>query len=105
MTAPDHWAAISLLGKVSNWTEQRLIGVTVVAGFGHILLSVILALAGFTLIFSAYISALTAQLIGALMLATGLYVIFNALYSTHHKKVRMPKVAKKALSGIQGTML
>ncbi len=88
MASPDHWATISVLGKTSNWTEQRLLGVTAIAGLGHILLSMILgiALASFAIIFSVYVSRLTTQIIGSVMLAIGLYIILIAFRPRQNKE-------------------
>ena len=42
MSAPDHWATLIILGRVSKWNRTRLIGVGVMTAVGHVALSVLL---------------------------------------------------------------
>lgn len=42
MSAPDHWATLIILGRVSKWNRTRLMGVGVMTALGHVGLSVLL---------------------------------------------------------------
>jgi nickel/cobalt exporter len=42
MSAPDHWATLIILGRVSKWNRTRLMGVGVMTAAGHVALSVLL---------------------------------------------------------------
>jgi nickel/cobalt exporter len=42
MSAPDHWATLIILGRVSKWNRTRLMGVGVMTAVGHVALSVLL---------------------------------------------------------------
>ena len=45
MSAPDHWATLIILGRVSKWNRTRLMGVGVMTAVGHVALSVLLGFA------------------------------------------------------------
>ena len=42
MSAPDHWATLIILGRVSKWNRTRLVGVGIMTAVGHVALSVLL---------------------------------------------------------------
>lgn len=42
MSAPDHWATLIILGRVSKWNRTRLMGVGIMTAVGHVALSVLL---------------------------------------------------------------
>jgi hypothetical protein len=44
--APDHWVPFVALAKGSRWRLRRLAFVTTLAGFGHVLSSLLLGLLG-----------------------------------------------------------
>jgi len=74
MSAPDHWATLVALGRVSNWTRSRLLGVGVMTAVGHVGLSVILgfAILGLGSPFSQQISFYVTEAVGLAMLVGGL---------------------------------
>jgi nickel/cobalt transporter (NicO) family protein len=45
MSAPDHWATLIILARVSKWNRTRLMGVGVMTAVGHVALSVLLGFA------------------------------------------------------------
>ncbi len=75
MSAPDHWATLIMLGRISNWNRSRLLGVGAMTAVGHVLLSVALgfAIVGVGLEFSQQASSYIAEFIGAAMLVGGMY--------------------------------
>jgi nickel/cobalt exporter len=83
MSAPDHWATLVILGRASHWTRVKLLGVSLIAGIGHVLLSILIGLAvvGVGFFFSTIISAYLTKAIGALMIAGGLFVGVKSLIS------------------------
>jgi nickel/cobalt exporter len=44
--APDHWAPFAALARARRWSAWRTTGVTVLCGFGHVTVSVLLGLIG-----------------------------------------------------------
>ncbi len=87
MSAPDHWATLIVLGRISKWSRTRLVGVSVAAAFGHVVLSVAL---GFTLValglaFSRSISIDIAEITGGLMVIGGLSYGIKTLASSLKK--------------------
>ncbi len=41
---PSHWLAFALVGRAQRWTIRRTLTVTALAGFGHVLLTILLGL-------------------------------------------------------------
>ncbi len=74
MSAPDHWATLIALGRISKWSRSRLIEVGAMTAVGHVVLSVALgfAILGLGLVFSEQVSVYVADAIGLAMLAGGL---------------------------------
>ncbi len=81
MAAPDHWVTIVILGRASNWTRRKLIGVALVAGGGHVVLSVLLGFAVIVIgiVFSSLVSRYFTLAIGILMLVGGLFYSARSL--------------------------
>jgi nickel/cobalt exporter len=92
MSAPDHWATLVILGKASRWTRAKLLSVSLIAGLGHVLLSIIIGLAvvGVGFFFSTIISAYITKAIGALMIAAGLFVGVKTLIFQHQDPTVKP---------------
>jgi len=74
MSAPDHWATLVALGRISKWSKSRLLEVGVMTAAGHVGLSVLLgfAILGLGIIVSQQLSFYITEAIGALMLIGGL---------------------------------
>lgn len=81
MSAPDHWATLAILGRTASWNRSRLLGVSLVAGIGHVLLSVALGfvVVGIGFIFSTVISVYLTEAIGAIMVVVGGYSAGRAI--------------------------
>ncbi|MBI4369986.1 MAG: hypothetical protein HY547_07135 [Elusimicrobia bacterium] len=47
--APDHWVPFVALGKASHWSRKHLLGVTFLAGLGHVSSSLAIGLVGVAL--------------------------------------------------------
>jgi nickel/cobalt transporter (NicO) family protein len=74
MSAPDHWATLIILGRVSKWGRTRLMGVGMMTAIGHVALSILL---GFVvvevgIIFSQQVSLYITEGTGAVMVVGGL---------------------------------
>ena len=85
MSAPDHWATLAVLGRSAKWTLRTLISATLVSAFGHVALSILLGLAIVELasLFSFFASGLFTQVIGVIMIVSGLYVGVSSLRAKH----------------------
>jgi len=80
MSAPDHWATLGVLAKSGRWTSHKLVGLSLLAGVGHVTLSIVL---GFVLVevssllpslYSSYFTEAAA----AIMVVAGFYVALRA---------------------------
>jgi len=74
MSAPDHWATLIILGRVSKWNRTRLLGVGAMTAAGHVGLSLLL---GFVVLyvgiaFSRQASLYITEAIGVVMVTGGL---------------------------------
>lgn len=81
MSAPDHWATLAILGRTASWNRSRLLGVSLAAGIGHVLLSVALGfvVVGLGFVFSKVISFYFTEAIGAIMVAVGGFATARAV--------------------------
>ncbi len=75
MSAPDHWATLIILGRISKWNRTRLMGVGVMTAVGHVALSLLL---GFAVLyvgiaFSQQASLYLTEATGATMVVAGLF--------------------------------
>ncbi len=81
MSAPDHWATLSILGKSRKWEHSKLIKISTITGIGHVALSIIL---GFTivslgLLFPKSLFVYMTYAIGLIMLIAGSLYSIKAL--------------------------
>ena len=86
MSAPDHWATLIILGRVSKWDRPHLMGVGLMTAVGHVALSILLGFAVVEVgrVFSQQISLYVTEGIGAAMIVGGLlYGEREILSSTH----------------------
>ncbi len=74
MSAPDHWATLIALGRMSKWGRARLLEVGVMTAVGHVVLSVVLgfAIVAVGVAFSAQASADVTAAVGLAMVVGGL---------------------------------
>ena len=84
MSAPDHWATLIILGRISKWDRTRLMGVGVMTAAGHVALSLLL---GFAVLyvgiaFSLQASLYVTEAIGVMMIAGGLIYGAKTLMSS-----------------------
>lgn len=89
MSAPDHWATLAILGRTASWNRSRLLGVSLAAGVGHVLLSVVLGfvVVGLGFIFSRVVSFYFTEAIGAIMVIVGGFSAARAILK-REKKLR-----------------
>ncbi|MDA4128104.1 MAG: hypothetical protein OK422_01355 [Thaumarchaeota archaeon] len=82
MSAPDHWVTLVIMGRSAGWSERRLVGVSFVAGLGHVVLSILLGFAVVVLglVFSQILSFYVTEFVGFLMLVVGLGYAIKSLY-------------------------
>jgi nickel/cobalt transporter (NicO) family protein len=83
MSAPDHWATLIILGRISKWNRTRLMGVGAMTAVGHVALSLLL---GFAVLyvgteFSLQASHYVTEAIGGTMVAGGLVYAAKMLTS------------------------
>ncbi len=81
MSAPDHWATLAILGRTASWNQSRLLGVSLAAGVGHVILSVALgfAVVGLGFIFSTVVSFYVTETVGVIMLVVGGFSVGRAI--------------------------
>ncbi len=74
MSAPDHWATLIVLGRISKWSRSRLVAVGIVTAAGHVGLSILLgfAILGLGFLFSQQLALYATEAVGAAMIAGGL---------------------------------
>ena len=74
---PTHWLPFVLVGRAQKWSTERTLGVTLLAGIGHvgltIALGLALVLAGMAL--QPSLGGLFHWIVGGLMIAVGLFYI------------------------------
>ncbi len=75
MSAPDHWATLIVLGRVSKWKRSRLLGVGAVAAVGHVIFSVLLGflILGLGILVSKQVSLYVTEGTGVVMVVGGLF--------------------------------
>ena len=87
MSAPDHWATLIALGRVSGWSRARLMEVGVMTAVGHAALSVALgfAILGVGYEFSSRVSGYVTEAIGLAMLVGGLAYAIRELKTDRYE--------------------
>jgi len=104
MSAPDHWVTLCLLSKVARWSRGRLLLTSLVAGLGHVLLSVVLgfAIVGVGVLFTESLSAQIALGTGVLMLAIGLAYGIRELLSNRPRDYEKVAESEYLNAGVSG---
>lgn len=86
--APDHWIPIAAVGRARGWTAGRTARVVLACGFGHVTVSVILALVALAL-GRATVTAVgerVASVSGALLVGFGVaYAIWGVRHALAHR--------------------
>jgi nickel/cobalt exporter len=103
MSAPDHWATLIILGRMSKWNRSKLVGVGAMTAGGHVALSILLgfAIVGLGLVFSQQISVYVTEGTGAAMVVGGLFYGIRELRS--NKAEDYEEETKEELSKGEGT--
>ena len=99
MSAPDHWATLIMLGRLSRWSRGRLLGVGIMTAVGHVGLSLLF---GFAIVeigvtFSQRLSGYITEATGAIMVVAGLLYGVKELMSKvseDYEKEAREKLAK-----------
>ncbi|NQE61941.1 hypothetical protein [Caulobacter sp. RHG1] len=80
---PTHWLPFVLVGRAQKWSTGRTLGVTLLAGLGHVALTIALGLAlvlaGLAL--QPALGGLFHLIVGALMVAVGGYYVFRGRHN------------------------
>lgn len=97
---PNHWIPLIAIGKAENWSTRQTISATVIAGFAHILSTVIvgilIGLAGYEL--SESHSPVTAYIASTVLVTIGLiYLIIDyvKIHGHHHHLQDQPVSEQK----------
>lgn len=83
---PTHWLPFVLVGRAHGWSARRILGVTGVAGSGHVLFTLVLGLAltGAGLAVQPHLGQLFNKGVAGLLVALGLfYLARQALRPAH----------------------
>jgi nickel/cobalt exporter len=104
MSAPDHWATLIMLGRVSKWNRSRLMGVGLMTAVGHVALSVLLgfAVVEVGIVFSQQASVYITEATGAAMVLGGL--IYGARELVSAKTEDYEAETREKLSKGDGTV-
>jgi len=87
---PTHWLPFVLVGRGQNWSAGKTLGVTALAGIGHVAFTILLGL----LVVTAGLAVLPAlgtwfpYVVGGLLVALGLFYLFRHV---RHAKATQPK--------------
>jgi nickel/cobalt transporter (NicO) family protein len=104
MSAPDHWATLIILGRISKWNRARLIGVGIMTAAGHVALSLLL---GFAVLyigiaFSKQASLYVTEATGVIMVVGGLLYGAKELISSETEGYE--RETREELSRGEGTL-
>jgi putative Mn2+ efflux pump MntP len=104
MSAPDHWVTLCILAQASQWRRSRLLAVSLVTAFGHVVLSVAL---GFAVVlvgtmFTQTLSEYLTTAIGAVMLLAGGFYGVWTLRSNHEEDYQKEAEQEGARIGGRG---
>ncbi|ATQ41224.1 hypothetical protein [Caulobacter mirabilis] len=87
---PTHWLPFVLVGRGQNWSAGKTLGVTALAGIGHVAFTIVLGL----LVVTAGLVALPTLgewfhwIVGGLLVALGLFYLFR---HHQHRKSAQPR--------------
>jgi nickel/cobalt transporter (NicO) family protein len=83
---PTHWLPFVLAARAQHWTHTRTLGVTALAGSGHVLVTALLGLliAFFGIALNERIGAWFPVIAGAALLALGLFYLYRQLTGKGH---------------------
>lgn len=80
---PTHWLPFVLVGRAQKWSTGRTLGVTLLAGLGHVALTIVLGLAlvlaGLAL--QPALGGVFHCIVGGLMAAVGLFYVLRGRHS------------------------
>ncbi len=91
--APTHWLPFVLVGRAQGWTTGRTLGVTAMAGFGHAVFTAVLGVAvtGAGLIIGPRLGELFPKIVGAGLVALGLYYVARHLLRPPDLTLTLPR--------------
>jgi hypothetical protein len=96
---PTHWLPFVLVGRAQKWSTGRTLGVTFLAGLGHValtaVLGLILVLAGLAM--QPHVGGIFHWIVGGLMIAVGLLYVLRGRHSHAHPEAgRRPYASDRA---------
>src|ERR1700712_3214079 len=83
---PTHWLPFVLASRAQSWSHSKTLGVTALAGTGHVLVTALLGLliAWFGVVRNEKIGALFPMIAGSVLLVLGLFYIYRQLSGKGH---------------------
>jgi len=83
---PTHWLPFVLAARAQHWTHGRTLGVTMLAGSGHVLVTAVLGLliAWFGIALNERIGAWFPRIAGAALLCLGIFYVVRQLRGKGH---------------------
>lgn len=90
---PTHWLPFVLVGRAQKWSTSRTLGVTLLAGLGHVALTILLGLALVVagLALQPSLGGVFHWIVGGLMVSVGVFYILRGRHSH-----AMPEAGRKA---------
>lgn len=91
---PTHWLPFVLVSRAQKWSTGRTLGVTLLAGLGHVGLTIVLGVAVVAagLVAEPHLGGYFHWIIGGLMAAFGLFYLLRG----HHKHAKLDGTRKFA---------
>lgn len=100
---PTHWLPFVLVGRDRQWPARKTLGVTLMAGAGHVLVTIalgVLVLAG-GLVLEPHVAGLFPYIAGGLPIALGLYYLLRHSHRARSgEKPRLYATDAAAMTGL-----
>ncbi|HQR89439.1 MAG: hypothetical protein B7Z44_00835 [Caulobacter sp. 12-67-6] len=94
---PTHWLPFVLVGRAQKWSTRRTLGVTLLAGLGHVGLTIVLGLAlvlaGMAL--QPSLGEVFHWIVGGLMAAVGVFYVLRAYFLKEGHNHAMPEASRR----------
>ncbi|HTI66955.1 MAG TPA: hypothetical protein VL460_05335 [Caulobacteraceae bacterium] len=83
---PTHWLPFVLVGRAQGWPARKILGVTGLAGTGHVLFTLVLGLilTSVGLAVQPHLGGLFNQAVGGLLLTLGLFYLARHAFGPRH---------------------
>jgi nickel/cobalt transporter (NicO) family protein len=83
---PTHWLPFVLAGRRQNWTHQKTLAITALAGSGHVLFTIALgaAIAWFGIAMDSWIGGVFPYIAGGILIAFGIHYLLSGSDDHRH---------------------